>query len=119
MAESITRATVSYTPCAPLAALGFYLRQINFFAPIRDQVKIAQKQIVHTPLDKLTDAFERDWTRHTQEVVRGACHRATYLDIQDAVPYLGVRTVDAQHAERQARIERTFVEHIARDCAHT
>jgi hypothetical protein len=57
MAESTTRATVSYTPCAPLAALGLYLRQINFFAPIREQVKIAQKQIVHSPLDKLTDAF--------------------------------------------------------------
>src|SRR5512144_86673 len=57
MAESTTTATVSYTPCAPLAALGLYLRQIDFFAPIRDQVKIAQKQIVHAPLDKLTDAF--------------------------------------------------------------
>ncbi len=57
MAESTTIPTVSYTPCAPLAALGFYLRQINFFAPIRDQLKIAQKQVVHTPLDKLTDAF--------------------------------------------------------------
>jgi hypothetical protein len=48
---------VSYTPYAPLAALGLYLRQIDFFAPIRDQVKIGQKQVVHTPLDKLTDAF--------------------------------------------------------------
>jgi hypothetical protein len=57
MAESTTIPTMSFTPCAPLAALGLYLRQINFFAPIRDQVKIAQKQIMHTPLDKLTDAF--------------------------------------------------------------
>lgn len=56
MAES-TITSVSYTPYAPLAALGLYLRQIDFLAPLRDRVKIVQKQVVHTPLDKLTDAF--------------------------------------------------------------
>jgi len=57
MAESTTTQTVSFTPCAPLAALGLYLRQINLLAPIRDGVKIVQKKVVHTPIDKLTDAF--------------------------------------------------------------
>jgi hypothetical protein len=57
MAESTTTTNVSFTPYAPLAALGLYLRQIDFLAPIREQVKIAQKKVVHTPLDKLTDAF--------------------------------------------------------------
>jgi hypothetical protein len=40
-----------------LAALGLYLHQINFLAPLRNQVTISQKTVVHTPLDKLTDAF--------------------------------------------------------------
>lgn len=57
MAESTTIPNVSFTPYAPLAALGLYLRQIDFLAPIRDQVKIEQKKVVHTALDKLTDAF--------------------------------------------------------------
>jgi hypothetical protein len=37
-------------PCANL-------RQIDFLAPLRDQIKIEQMTVVHTPLDKLTDAF--------------------------------------------------------------
>lgn len=57
MAESTTTPNVSFTPYAPLAAIGLYLRQIDFLAPIREQVKIEQKKVVHTPLDKLTDAF--------------------------------------------------------------
>ena len=57
MTESTTPASTSFTPCASLAALGLYLRQIDFLAPIRDQVTIVQKKVVHTPLDKLTDAF--------------------------------------------------------------
>jgi hypothetical protein len=57
MTESTTTTHVSFTPYAPLAALGLYLRQIDFLAPIREQVTIEQKKLVHTPLDKLTDAF--------------------------------------------------------------
>jgi hypothetical protein len=40
-----------------LAALGLYLGQIDFLAPIRDHVTIVQKKIVYTPFEKLTDAF--------------------------------------------------------------
>lgn len=57
MGESTTTPNVSFTPYAPLAALGLYLRQIDFLAPIREQVTIEQKKVVHTALDKLTDAF--------------------------------------------------------------
>jgi hypothetical protein len=46
-----------FSPAASLAALGVHLRQIDLFAPIRDTVKIAQKTVKHTPLDKLKDAF--------------------------------------------------------------
>jgi hypothetical protein len=57
MAQSTTSPTTSFTPCASLAVLGLYLRQIDFLAPLRVQVKIEQKKVIHTPLDKLTDAF--------------------------------------------------------------
>src|SRR5262245_32589505 len=46
-----------FSPAASLAALGMYLRQIDVFGPIRDSVKIAQKTVKYTPLDKLKDAF--------------------------------------------------------------
>ena len=46
-----------FSPAASLAALGVHLRQIDLFGPIRDSVKIAQKSVKHTPLDKLFDAF--------------------------------------------------------------
>lgn len=46
-----------FSPAASLAALGRHLRQIDLFGPIRDTVKIAQKTVKYTPLDKLTDAF--------------------------------------------------------------
>lgn len=46
-----------FSPAASLAALGRHLRQIDLFGPIRDKVKIAQKTVKYTPLDKLNDAF--------------------------------------------------------------
>jgi hypothetical protein len=49
--------TTTFTPYATLAALGLYLRQIDFLAPIRNQVHIVQKKRVYTPFEKLTDAF--------------------------------------------------------------
>jgi hypothetical protein len=57
MEESTTDTTTMFTPCATLAALGCHLRQLDLFAPIRQQVQIAQKSVRHTPLDKLYDAF--------------------------------------------------------------
>jgi len=49
--------TRHFSPAASLAALGVHLRQIDLFGPIRDTVKIAQKTVKYTPLDKLFDAF--------------------------------------------------------------
>ena len=57
MAQSTTEATATFTPCATLAALGCHLQQVDLFAPIREQVRIAQKTVPHTPTDKLYDAF--------------------------------------------------------------
>ena len=45
------------TPRASLAALGVKLCALDLFAPIRQLVRIPQKTVKHTPLDKLYDCF--------------------------------------------------------------
>jgi hypothetical protein len=57
MGQSTTAGTPTFTPRAPLAALGCHLRQLDLFAPIRERVRIAQKTVTHTPAEKLYDAF--------------------------------------------------------------
>jgi len=57
MDESTTKQTKQFTGCASLAAVGIKLRQLDVFGPIRTTVRIAQKTVKHTPLDKLYDAF--------------------------------------------------------------
>ena len=42
---------------ASLAAIGHYLHQIDLLAPLRETVRIKQKTVKYTPLDKLQDAF--------------------------------------------------------------
>jgi hypothetical protein len=51
-----TEAT-TFTPCATLAAIGCHLLHLGLFEPIRTQVQIAQKTVMHSPVDKLLDAF--------------------------------------------------------------
>jgi hypothetical protein len=46
-----------FSPAASLAALGVHLHQIDLFGPIRDSVKIGQKTVKYSPIDKLSDAF--------------------------------------------------------------
>jgi hypothetical protein len=55
--QQSTTTTTTFTPCATLAALGCYLRQIKLFDPVRAHLRIAQKTITHSPTDKLYDAF--------------------------------------------------------------
>ncbi len=57
MNESITQTERHFTPCASLAAIGVKLRQVDLFNPIRKTVRIAQKTVKHTPIDKVYDAF--------------------------------------------------------------
>jgi hypothetical protein len=54
MNESTTK---HFTGCASLAAVGVKLRQLDVFGPIRQTVRIAQKTVKHTPIDKVYDAF--------------------------------------------------------------
>src|SRR5713101_9059263 len=46
-----------FSPRAALAALGIRLRALNLFGPVQHQVHIAQKTVIHTPVQKLYDAF--------------------------------------------------------------
>ena len=41
----------------PLAAVGVKLRQLDLFGPVRERVRIAQKTVKDTPVDKLYDGF--------------------------------------------------------------
>ncbi len=57
MNESTIPTKRHFSACASLAALGMKLRQLDLFGPIRETVRIAQKTVKHTPIDKLYDAF--------------------------------------------------------------
>src|SRR5437763_3146445 len=57
MNESTTKQTKQFTGCASLAAMGVKLRQLDVFGPIRQTVRIGQKTVKHTPIDKVYDAF--------------------------------------------------------------
>src|SRR5581483_2948847 len=52
-----TNSSQQFTPRAVLAAIGVKLQALDLFAPIREQVQIAQKVVKDTPVDKLYDAF--------------------------------------------------------------
>ena len=46
-----------FSSAASLAALGLHLQQLDVFGPVRQFVKIAQKTVKYSPLDKLCDAW--------------------------------------------------------------
>ncbi len=49
--------SIRYSPRASLAIVGMYIQQMDIWGMIGKQVKIQQKTITHTPLQKLQDAF--------------------------------------------------------------
>src|ERR1051326_7751343 len=57
MNESSIRPQHHFSACACLAAIGVQVRHLDLFGPIRRGVRIAQKTVKHTPVDKLYDAF--------------------------------------------------------------
>ncbi|MEM3433176.1 MAG: hypothetical protein QXP27_03260 [Candidatus Methanomethyliaceae archaeon] len=46
-----------FTPRATLVAIGTYLRRLRLLEPISQKVRIAQKTVKFSPLEKLTDAL--------------------------------------------------------------
>ncbi len=57
MNKCSTGTTKVYTSCASLAALGVKVRELKLFEPIGQRVKIAQKTVKDTPIDKLYDGW--------------------------------------------------------------
>ena len=58
MSESTMSATIRRSsPHASLAALGLKLQQLDFFAPVRQRVQIAQKTVHFRPDEKLYDGW--------------------------------------------------------------
>lgn len=57
MNESNTKTQKHFSARTSLAAIGVKVRQLDIFGPIRERVKIAQKTVKHTPVDKLYDGF--------------------------------------------------------------
>lgn len=49
--------TQHFSPRATLAALGIRVCSLRFFDTIAEHVRIKQKTVRHTPMEKLTDAF--------------------------------------------------------------
>jgi len=48
---------ISYSPRASLAIVGMKVQQMGIWNMIGQQVNIQQKTVIHTPLQKLQDAF--------------------------------------------------------------
>jgi hypothetical protein len=55
--EQLTTTARLYSPRATLCAIGIKLRSLKFFDTIAEHIRIKQKTIHHTPMEKLTDAF--------------------------------------------------------------
>lgn len=55
--ECSTETTKEYMTYASLAALGVKVRELKLFEPIRQRVKIAQKTVKDTPIEKLYDGW--------------------------------------------------------------
>ena len=55
MSESTTTEYIS--SYASLAAIGTLVRERNLFGPVRELLKVEQKTVKHSPIDKLYDAF--------------------------------------------------------------
>jgi hypothetical protein len=55
--EQPTAHTKLYSPRATLCAIGLKLHSLKFFDTIAEHLKVKQKTIHHTPMEKLADAF--------------------------------------------------------------
>ncbi len=55
--STVKEASRRFSACVTLAALGVKVRQLNIFGSISQRVKIEQKVVKHTPVEKLYDAF--------------------------------------------------------------
>jgi len=103
-----TTGTATFTPCATLAALGCHLRRLDLFAPVRAQVRIAQKTVSHTPADKLYDAFIAILAG-----AHGLVEVNTRLRSDPALQQAFGRTACADHSTIQATLNAGTAENVA------
>lgn len=107
----MSKSTILHTGRASLCALGEYLRRQCFFAPLREQVTIAQKTVRYRPMDKLLDALvgilcgaktiaQSNVTIRTDPAVQRAFGRTACAD-QSTI----ARTLRACTAENVAQLE--------------
>jgi hypothetical protein len=107
----------SNTQYAPLAALGYFLRQQDFFAPLREHLDLDCKTVVHEPAQKLLDivvSILADWasikqinTRLRAETALAAAWGHTVFAEQSTLS----RVLDAFTPLTVAQL-RNAVEHI-------
>jgi len=96
-----------FSPAASLAALGVHLHQIDLFGPIADTVKIAQKTVKYTPLDKLEDAFISILAG-----AHGLCEINTRLRSDPALQSAFDRTACAEQSVVQETLTKCKVEQV-------
>jgi Transposase DDE domain group 1 len=108
----MTKSTILHTGRASLCALGEYLRRRCFFAPLREQLTIAQKTVRYRPMDKVLDALvgilcgaktiaQSNVTIRTDPAVQRAFGRTACAD-QSTI----ARTLRACTGENVAQLER-------------
>ncbi|SRR6266568_556465 len=116
----MSKATTMTSARASLCALGEYLRRRCFFAPLQEQVKIAQKVVKYRPIDKLLDGLlgmlcgaktiaHSNVTIKVDPAVQRAFGRKGCAD-QSTI----ARTLHACTAENVAQLERVSRYYLAR-----
>jgi len=112
--STITNEARHFSPCASLAAIGSKLQELDVFEPIRATVRIAQKTVKHSPLDKVYDGFitllagahglvEINTRLRSDPVLQAAFGRATCAE-QSVVQ----ETLDACTAENVRQMEQAL-----------
>jgi len=91
--------TCHYSPRATLAAIGVKLRTLDLLAPIKERVRINQKTIKHSPLEKLEDALMTILAR-----AHGLCEINTRLRSDPALQ----RTFGRKACADQSVVQATF-----------
>jgi hypothetical protein len=108
----MSKSTILHTGRASLCALGESLRRQCFFAPLREQLRIAQKTVRHRPVDKSLDAMvsllcgaktiaQSNLTVRTDPAVQRAFGRPGCADQS-----MMARTLRACTGENVAQLER-------------
>jgi hypothetical protein len=101
-----------YSPRATLCAIGLKLCSMKLFDTIADHVKIRQKTIKHTPVEKLTDAFIAILAS-----AHGLVEVNTRVRSDAALQRAFGRSACAEQSVVQETLNACTVENVRRTCA--